>query len=72
MRYVKRDITLDYTFLEDLGTGHFGVVKKGVSTINPDFVVAIKSVPKKRLRSKILEVRNEVEILAHVDHPNII
>ena len=63
-----------YTVGKVLGTGHFGIVRKGYMNNNPSKFFAIKSIDKNRMRSpqELNKLKREVEILQEVDHPNII
>lgn len=67
-----RDIGDDYSFGKILGKGHFGIVRKAYSKKDPTFIVAIKSIDKSKVRKNFEPLRNEVEILSSLDHPNII
>ncbi len=58
--------------LELVGTGSFGKVLYGRSRFNQDMRVAIKCIPKKKLRKKLNLVRDEISILRTLDHPNIV
>jgi serine/threonine protein kinase len=55
-----------------IGVGSFGKVFRGYFKENPDDQVAIKCMPKKKLKTKISFVKNECQVLQKLDHPNII
>ena len=69
---LHKDISDDYSFGKILGKGHFGIVRKAYSKADPQFIVAIKSIEKRKVSKNIDLLRNEVEILSSLDHPNII
>eukprot|EP00347_Sterkiella_histriomuscorum_P016687 403352243 len=54
-----------------LGTGNFGKVFLAKSISNPEFLVAIKTMPKKNLGDSLRKIKEEIKILAKLDHPNI-
>ncbi|CAG9328365.1 unnamed protein product [Blepharisma stoltei] len=54
-----------------LGTGHFGVVKE-VQVIGSEEKAAIKFILKDLVEDRINSLKQEIEILKRVDHPNII
>jgi len=61
-----------YKFSEEvLGQGNFGKVFLASSQTDPNFKVAIKTLQKKRLVSKLDVLKDEVKILASLDHPNV-
>ena len=39
---------------------------------DPEFKAAIKTINKKRLEGRIDELKDEIKILASLDHPNIV
>jgi calcium-dependent protein kinase len=56
-----------------LGTGTYGKVFLGTNSANTDIKVAIKTLSKKKLTEKaIAEIKDEIQILQTLDHPNII
>ncbi|OMJ91143.1 hypothetical protein SteCoe_6407 [Stentor coeruleus] len=61
-----------YEFKQNLGSGHFGIVKLGVSKLGNKQKVAIKSVLKERVKEELQNLQRELTILKTVDHPNII
>ena len=62
-----------YVELETLGSGAFGVVKKVCLKSNPDTIRAMKILSKKYLLKGINDANlvEEIYILKHLDHPNI-
>ena len=66
------DIHKYYEFKQNLGSGHFGVVKLGISKLGNSLKVAIKSVVKDRIKEELQNLQRELMILKTVDHPNII
>jgi len=65
------DINLYYEITnKTLGTGNFSVVKEGIAKSGNH--VAIKIVDKSHVKHKPEMLRNEVEILLKIEHPNII
>lgn len=65
------DLDHDYEIVEKLGFGRFGEVFSARQKQAPFDVHAIKTIPKSRVIN-IYELRNEIEMLEKVDHPNII
>lgn len=55
-----------------LGAGNFGKVFLAQSTADSEFKVAIKTIQKKRLLDKIEVLKDEINILSSLDHPNIV
>lgn len=55
-----------------IGSGKYGVVKRGVSIVNPDFKVAIKIIDIRKLSSQFHSLIQEILTLKKVDHPNIV
>ena len=55
-----------------LGGGNFGKVFRGHMKTNSAVKVAIKVLPKKKLKTKIKYIKDECQILQKLDHPNII
>ncbi|GAA5798227.1 hypothetical protein HPULCUR_003627 [Helicostylum pulchrum] len=60
-----------YTFSEVLGSGSFGAVKKAVR-ISDGKEVAIKIIPKRNVKDHLDMVKDEVDVLTSLDHPNVI
>lgn len=67
-----KDISDDYTFIEILGQGHFGIVRKAINKHDSNLIVAVKSINKQKLKKEIHLLKREVESLSALDHPNII
>lgn len=61
----------NYTFLEVLGSGSFGSVKKAIR-ISDGKEVAIKIIPKRNVQNHFDMVKDEVGVLANLNHPNVI
>lgn len=55
-----------------LGQGAFAKVFRGHLKENSGHKVAIKVIPKKKLKNKINLIKNECQILQKLDHPNIL
>ena len=68
-----QDIYKVYHFdKKEIGSGHYGVVRKAALKLYPDQVYAVKSVKKEKLKGDIDLFKNELELLRFSDHPNII
>lgn len=66
-------ISDSYQFLQVLGKGYFGVVKKALMKNDPNKYYAIKTIDKSKMPSKSLRtLSREIEVLANLDHPNIV
>jgi calcium-dependent protein kinase len=61
-----------YELGQVLGSGKYGVVKKGVSLLNPDFNVAVKTIELEKLTGNYHSCVSEIVTLKKVDHPNIV
>eukprot|EP00357_Protocruzia_adherens_P012671 CAMPEP_0114998236 /NCGR_PEP_ID=MMETSP0216-20121206/15378_1 /TAXON_ID=223996 /ORGANISM="Protocruzia adherens, Strain Boccale" /LENGTH=473 /DNA_ID=CAMNT_0002362777 /DNA_START=37 /DNA_END=1458 /DNA_ORIENTATION=+ len=61
-----------YEFKEVLGVGRFGMVKRAIRRSNPSQVYAIKMLCKCDIKDSLQFVKNEVDILRNLDHPNIV
>lgn len=63
-----------YDFLKVIGYGKFGVVREAVELKKSGLgkIVAIKSIPKKKLRGDIGLFMRELQVLHELDHPSII
>jgi calcium-dependent protein kinase len=69
------DIRLHYRFIDVIGHGSFGIVRKAVAIHHQSsrpHQVAIKSVPKTLIKKDISVLMRELETLQIVDHPNVI
>lgn len=60
-----------YNMGAELGRGGFGIVKKA-TVISTAATRAIKFLPKGAMKERMSTVRNEIEIMKLVDHPNIV
>ena len=76
---ILEDIHKNYQFLRILGHGHFGTVREAThlsSTKHMRF--AVKSIPKEKIHPRgtysagLIYMRQELEVLRMVDHPNVI
>lgn len=65
------DISTCYDIGNIIGHGHFGTVRLSNPKKNPSLKLAIKSIDKTRIKN-FSQMRQEVEILANLDHPNIV
>ena len=62
----------EYKIIKKLGKGGYGTVWK-VKNIQTNLFRAMKKIPKMRNNlNKVNEIINEIEILKHLDHPNIV
>ena len=61
-----------YSLKKVIGQGAFGIVRKGARIDNPEIQVAIKSINKDKIKHHFELLKNEVTILASIDHPNIV
>ena len=68
----KLSLTDVYILQKVIGRGGSAVVRRGIRIDNPLIQVAIKSITKSNLKNKLEELKNEVEILSKIDHPNIV
>ncbi len=66
------DLREVYTFERRLGFGHFGVVNQVHLNKDPKKKFAVKSMKIQTLVPELKLIENELDILAAVDHPNII
>jgi calcium-dependent protein kinase len=55
-----------------IGEGNFGVVHQARNSSVPGHEFAVKTIKKKNLSGSLQRVKNEIETLLSVDHPNII
>ena len=65
------DIHDDYEFVQIIGHGKYGTVREARKLSN-NARYAVKSINKNSLKSNILALKREVNILTKVYHPNII
>ncbi|KGK34644.1 hypothetical protein JL09_g6208, partial [Pichia kudriavzevii] len=61
----------DYDFLETLGAGSFGTVRKAIQK-STGREVAVKIILKSRLHGHLEVVEREVNLLSSVRHPHIV
>lgn len=62
----------DYVALQQIGSGSFSVVWRGVHKSTRE-EVAIKEVPTEKLSGKLQEsLESEISILGNANHPNIV
>ena len=72
---LMKDIRKEFKFLKPLGGGHFGTVRRAYrrSDKEPYHYFAIKSISIKNMAQKEYDdLVREVDIISHLDHPNII
>jgi calcium-dependent protein kinase len=66
-------VTEFYTFHKVIGYGNFGVVREAERNgLKNSKRYAVKSINKDTLKTKLNKVRQELELLMTVDHPNLI
>jgi calcium-dependent protein kinase len=70
---IRENVLKYYQMTKVLGKGGYGVVKEA-KRLNRDLPVtfAIKSLNKRKLGDKIHRIRKEINIMASLDHPNIV
>ena len=62
-----------YTFKSVIGHGQFGTVREAVMKQKDNGLpVAIKSIPKSKIKNEVHMLKRELDILRMVDHPNLI
>ena len=67
------DIRKNYEFISMLGNGNFGKVRLYRDRKQKDLLFAIKTLKKETLTQSYFElIKNEVNILSNLDHPNIV
>ena len=70
-----KELKMNYRISNDtkvLGAGSFGKVFLSENIANPKFKVAIKVLNKHKLGDHLNEIKEEVDILTKLDHPNIV
>lgn len=72
LNITKEPIDKYYTMGDTLGWGKYGVVKKGISVLNPDYQVAVKVIDLDKLTGNYHSWVSEIVTLKKVDHPNIV
>jgi calcium-dependent protein kinase len=65
-------VTDVYVLKKVIGQGAFGIVRRGSRIDNPSINVAIKTISKSKLHGDLNQLKNEVDILSAIDHPNIV
>ena len=65
-------VTDVYILKKVIGQGAFGIVRRGTRIDNQSINVAIKTITKGKLQGDLTQLKNEVDILAAFDHPNIV
>ncbi|CAI2362808.1 unnamed protein product [Moneuplotes crassus] len=68
----EEPINEHYELGKILGSGKYGVVRKGVAKNNPDFRVAVKVIDVSKLNSQFHSLIQEILTLKKADHPNIV
>eukprot|EP00927_Polykrikos_kofoidii_P039102 TRINITY_DN33531_c0_g1_i1.p1 TRINITY_DN33531_c0_g1~~TRINITY_DN33531_c0_g1_i1.p1 ORF type:complete len:638 (+),score=127.10 TRINITY_DN33531_c0_g1_i1:254-2167(+) len=68
-QFRRGKLDINFEKLDELGAGSFGVVTKA-KDIKHDNLVAIKSIPKKKLKG-VQKVKEEFNVIRSLDHPNI-
>ena len=67
------DIRKNYEFISMLGNGNFGKVRLYRDRKQKDLLFAIKTLKKQHMTKTYFEmIKNEVNILSNLDHPNIV
>ncbi|OMJ94762.1 hypothetical protein SteCoe_1941 [Stentor coeruleus] len=69
---ISQKLTDIYSLKKVIGQGSFGIVRRGAKLDNPDIQVAIKTITKSKIKHDLSLLKNEVEILSSIDHPNIV
>ena len=68
----QEPITNHFKLEKIIGSGKYGVVRRGVSVVNPEYKVAIKIIDMRKLSSQYHSLIQEILTLKKVDHPNIV
>lgn len=66
------DIRFTYNFFKAIGFARYGTVRLASRKSNPNDLVAVKSIVKKKLRTGLERLEREIRTLFTLDHPNII
>lgn len=72
LNLTEEPITNYYNMDKIIGSGKYGVVRRGKSIKNPDFQVAIKIIDMSKLQSQFHSLIQEILTLKKADHPNIV
>ena len=66
------DIRTVYKFVDVIGGGHFGTVRRAHPKSDPEVTYAVKSILRADIAKDIKLLEEELLILKQVDHPNIV
>ena len=66
------DIRTVYKFVDVIGGGHFGTVRRAHPKSDPEVTYAVKSILRADIAKDIKLLEEELFILKQVDHPNIV
>lgn len=66
------DIRTVYKFVDVIGGGHFGTVRRAHPKSDPEVTYAVKSILRSDIAKDIKLLEEELFILRQIDHPNII
>jgi calcium-dependent protein kinase len=61
-----------YKIGDVLGSGKYGLVRKGISLRNSELIVAIKTINLKSVSSRYHILAQEILTMKRIDHPNIV
>jgi len=67
----SRDLSQNYTDIEQIGSGGFGVVYQAVQ-VHTKLPRAIKAIAKKHMTDDAKLIEDEVKLMISLDHPNIV
>jgi calcium/calmodulin-dependent protein kinase I len=71
-RFLTKDhVDKHYELKQELGSGNFSIVRKGVNRLTGE-EVAVKIIEKKRVGQKKEMIQTELDILQKVKHPNVV
>jgi len=70
--FSKTDIRTVYKFLDVVGGGHFGTVRRVHPKSDPQVTYAVKSILRADIAKDIKLLEEELFILRQIDHPNIV
>ena len=68
-RQIKRKYVIEQNVL---GSGAFGKVFLATSVTDSNFKVAIKALTKKKIKTELKSILDEIAIIKELDHPNIV
>jgi serine/threonine protein kinase len=66
------DIRTVYKFVDVIGGGHFGTVRRVHPKSDPQVTYAVKSILRADIAKDIKLLEEELFILRQIDHPNIV